>query len=111
MNLVEITSKKEWDGFVSILPYAQFCQSFTWGELQASQGHDVKRFFIQEENETLAAIQLIHQARMIVGGYWLAPRGPVGDLDKNVMELFATKLELPKNLFIRVEPPEIGLKI
>lgn len=103
MNHVEITSRKEWDAFVSALPYAQFAQSWAWGEFQASLGRDVKRFFIND-GENVAAIQLIHQPRALVGGYWLAPRGPVGRIDERLMKFLEKELDLPRGLFIRFEP-------
>ena len=117
MNLVEITSQKEWDAFVSTLPYAQFTQSFTWGELQVSQGHDVKRFFIHDGKENIAAIQLVKQARAVISGYWIAPRGPVFALPlakgekEGVLKWLAENLDLPNAMFIRFEPLDGSLKL
>ncbi|MEI7512041.1 MAG: peptidoglycan bridge formation glycyltransferase FemA/FemB family protein [Candidatus Uhrbacteria bacterium] len=113
MNLVEITSQKEWDAFVSALPYAQFTQSWAWGELQASLNREVKRYFIvgAHGNEPDAAIQLIHQPRAIVGGYWLAPRGPVGQIDAKLLGFLEKELVLPNGVFVRVEPLTSSAKI
>jgi lipid II:glycine glycyltransferase (peptidoglycan interpeptide bridge formation enzyme) len=113
MNHVEIASQKEWDGYVSALPYAQFTQSWIWGEFQAfrARSHAPKRYFFQERGVVHAAIQLIHQPRMFVGGYWLAPRGPVGNVNKEVLERLEKNLNLPHSLFIRVEPLSGSLKM
>lgn len=111
MNLVEITSQNEWDGFVSGLAYAQFAQSWVWGELQIDSKREVKRFFIYDGRENVAAIQLIHAPRAFVGGYWHAARGPVGRIDEKLMKFLEKELDLPRGLFIRVEPPIRSLKM
>ncbi len=105
MKLIEIASQKEWDAYVSSLPYAQFTQSWAWGEFQQSLGKRVKRFFVHD-GKTVAAIQLIHQPRRLVGGYWLAPRGPVGEVNEKLMTFLAQELpsRLGRSLFIRFEP-------
>src|SRR5690349_62783 len=104
MNLVEITSQKDWDSLVSSLPYAQFTQSFAWGELQAAMGRDVRRYFIHDGSANAAAIQLIKQARAVISGYWIAPRGPVGKINAALMKFLEKALDLPNAMFIRVEP-------
>lgn len=108
MTLIEVTSQEHWDAFVSSLTYAQFTQSWAWGEFQASVGHDVVRVFVLEDgaelHAPLAAVQLIHQPRPLVGGYWLAPRGPVGRLNQGVLDFLVDNLHLPKSVFVRFEP-------
>lgn len=106
------STKQEWDDFVSALPYTQFTQSWGWGELQKSVGRNVERYFVvsDEGPVPIAAVQLMHQARPVVGGYWLAPRGPVfaSPLDQGakeaVMDFLARELVLPNGLFVRLEP-------
>ncbi|MCK9361420.1 peptidoglycan bridge formation glycyltransferase FemA/FemB family protein [Patescibacteria group bacterium] len=115
MTIIQVTSQELWDAFVSSLPYAQFTQSWAWGEFQSSIGREVVRIFILNDSEDLqsplAAAQFIHQPRPLVGGYWLAPRGPVfsQDLSKEeheeVLRTLMGQLSLPQSLFIRVEPP------
>lgn len=109
MKFVEVATQKEWDGFVSSLSYAQFTQSWAWGEFQKSLGKNVKRFFVIPAKAGIhpaAAVQLIHQPRRMVGGYWLAPRGPVGTVNERVMKFLAQELpaHLGRSLFIRLEP-------
>ncbi|HVM90601.1 MAG TPA: peptidoglycan bridge formation glycyltransferase FemA/FemB family protein [Verrucomicrobiae bacterium] len=104
MKMTEGRDQKTWDAFVSALPYAQFTQSWAWGELQRSLGRQPRRFLLGN-----AACQLIHMPRFGVSGYWLAPRGPVfaSTLTKEgqaeVLSALA-ELALPRSLFTRVEP-------
>ncbi|MEK7473563.1 MAG: peptidoglycan bridge formation glycyltransferase FemA/FemB family protein [Patescibacteria group bacterium] len=115
MILAHPSSQQEWDEFVSGLAYTQFTQSWAWGELQKSVGRNVERYFIakDESSEPVAALQLVHMARPFVGGYWLAPRGPVfgaGDKEQRaessiqILEFLAEELALPAGVFIRLEP-------
>lgn len=116
MILAHPSSQQEWDAFVSGLSYAQFTQSWAWGELQKSVGREVVRYFVapDEGAEPVAAVQLVHQTRPIVGGYWLAPRGPVfaSGLEQatkeSVLAFLADELALPAGLFVRLEPQLIG---
>ncbi len=110
MRLIEANEQVIWDDFVSGLPYAQFTQSWIWGELQRSLGREPKRFFIHDEAEAVGAVQLMYQRRPLVGGYWLAPRGPVmlaslmtEESLKNSMTLLADAT-LPNSVFFRFEP-------
>ncbi|KAA0206744.1 peptidoglycan bridge formation glycyltransferase FemA/FemB family protein [Candidatus Uhrbacteria bacterium] len=112
MKLFHPNDQREWDDFVSALPYAQFTQSWAWGELQKSVGREVVRYFVASDEgaDPIAALQLIHQARPVVGGYWLAPRGPVfasgleQAIKEAVLDFLSRELQLPAGLFIRLEP-------
>lgn len=110
MKLVEVASRETWDAFVSALPYAQFTQSWAWGEFQQSLGKKIVRYSIMEGKNILAATQLIFQPKRLFGGYWLCPRGPVFALDlpeekkRKIMDFLAENLILPGGFFIRLEP-------
>jgi len=43
MHLIEVNDRATWDGFVASQPYAQFTQSWAWGEFQRSRGLAVRR--------------------------------------------------------------------
>lgn len=114
MKLVEIADQQRWDGFVSRLPYAQFLQSWAWGEFRVSRGSAVKRFFIQDDDRVRAAVMVEFRARRF-SGYWYAPRGPVfaaDATDDDKKHAFRALLEqLPqmpelrrRTLFWRFEP-------
>lgn len=110
MKLVEVTSRETWDAFVSALSYAQFTQSWAWGEFQQSLGKKIVRYSIVEGKNTLAATQIIFQPKRFFGGYWLCPRGPIFSRDlpeetkRKVMQFLSESLVLPGGFFIRLEP-------
>jgi lipid II:glycine glycyltransferase (peptidoglycan interpeptide bridge formation enzyme) len=110
----------EWDGFVGAQSWAQFEQSWDWGAFQESRGNIVRRFFLEERQTTVAAVQLIRYPRRFGLNYWFAPRGPifskevlgraastVGNLRKVLIELLEhlLKQDWPGySLFFRFEP-------
>ena len=103
MQLEPINDQSTWDAFVSAQPWASFQQSWHWGEFQKTQGHLVKRFFF---GPALAA-QFIYYKRRL-SGYWFCPRGPVGEVTRELFHSFLLQLDRtvkPKPFFFRVEPP------
>jgi lipid II:glycine glycyltransferase (peptidoglycan interpeptide bridge formation enzyme) len=119
MKLVEITDSHPWEAFQSNQLWAQFPQSWAWGEFRISRGQAVKRFaLIDDSGAWLAAAQLEYRPKKIVGGYWFAPRGPVlsshlrPEEKRNVFRAFVEQLQdlpLARWMFLRVEPPvELG---
>lgn len=78
MKLLFITTQDEWDEFQSAQPYAQFLQSWSWGEFRISQSSPVKRYALVDDAGTWrVAIQLEYRRRKFGLGYWFAARGPV----------------------------------
>ncbi|MBI5654119.1 peptidoglycan bridge formation glycyltransferase FemA/FemB family protein [Candidatus Uhrbacteria bacterium] len=78
MDLLEITSRPEWDDWQSAQTYAQFLQSWAWGEFRESRGSKVRRYALRDgAGEWLAALQLEYRKKKFGLGYWYAPRGPV----------------------------------
>lgn len=112
MQFREITNEKEWERALKAVSFRPFAQSFAWGEFQASLGKRVRRFFIEDGNEVMAAVQLIFEKRPFVGGYWFAPKGPVFVTEQSrkksesiLRELQAyAKKEWRDGVFLRVEP-------
>ncbi len=114
MTLIEIHNKEQWEPFVSKLPWAQFTQAWAWGEFQTSCGRKARRCIVMSGRgqESLAMIQLLFIPKPFVGGFWLAPRGPVFSPllanDGKAEVLSFLDQELPKvlagSLFIRCEP-------
>jgi peptidoglycan pentaglycine glycine transferase (the first glycine) len=78
MKLLEILDSHPWEVFQTNRPWAQFLQSWAWGEFRASRGVEVRRFaLIDDSGAWLAAAQMEFRPKRLVGGYWFAPRGPV----------------------------------
>ena len=115
MMLIEVTQTEAWEEFVAAQPFAQYPQSWIWGEFGQSQGKEVRRFALTKGGAWQAAIQLERRMRRFGMGYWFAPRGPVfssaipKDQRPQVMmklcELLVERKELRrKTLFWRFEP-------
>ncbi len=97
-HLTSITDQHVWDKTVSSCVYAQFTQSWMWGEFQRSQGRDVRRFFLEDiQGKPFVAMQLIRFVRHGFG-YWFAPRGPVF-FDRSVDGLVSSDAPLIRELF------------
>lgn len=78
MKLIEITERGLWDSFVKSQPYAQFTQSWAWGEFRKQQGCQIRRFIVMDTiGDWRAAIQLEKRQRRFGLSYWFAPRGPI----------------------------------
>lgn len=78
MKLIEITQAETWDAFVSAQAYAQFTQSWAWGEFRHKTGCEVRRFAVLDEiGDWRGAVQLEWRRRHFGLGYWFAPRGPI----------------------------------
>jgi len=112
MELREILTKEEWEDGLQSVSFCPFTQSFVWGEFQVSLGKSVKRLFVEEGTKTLAACQLVFERRPFVGGYWLAPKGPVfiGEAGLhhsvqiiNELKKYAQR-HLRSGVFLRIEP-------
>lgn len=119
MKLVEILESSVWETFQVSHPWAQFTQSWAWGEFRRTQGVRVKRFaLIEDTGEWLAAAQMEFRPRRFGVGYWFAPRGPVfsAHLDaERIRTVFSSFIELllkqnlEHALFWRFEPAvEVG---
>lgn len=114
MRLVEITEREPWERFHARHDWAQFTQSWAWGEFRATRGFRIRRFaLVDDTGEWLCAAQLEYHPKSLVGGYWFASRGPVfsSHLDADALrECFATFLKyleaqkLERSLFWRFEP-------
>lgn len=116
MKLLEITQSDAWEAFQASQPYAQFLQSWAWGEFRTSEGGRVRRFALADAKGAWSiAAQMEYRQRKFGTGYWFAARGPVfsssvPEADRAELMLeFCTKLcELSdlrrRTLFWRMEP-------
>lgn len=90
-------SDEEWDAIVSAFPYAQFAQSSAWKHLQEALGRNVIRV-----SDGKAFCQLAHVKKSI-GSFWLAKRGPVGEISEDFASQIAPLLP-GSPWFLRLEP-------
>jgi len=49
MKLLEITNREEWEAFQTRQPWAQFTQSWAWGEFRKNRGCAVRRFALVDD--------------------------------------------------------------
>jgi lipid II:glycine glycyltransferase (peptidoglycan interpeptide bridge formation enzyme) len=113
MKLLEIVDSHPWEAFQTGRTWAQFLQSWAWGDFRMSRGVQVKRFaLIDDSGAWLAAAQMEFRSKPVVGGYWFAPRGPVflsrlspADV-RSVFHAFAEQIPaaVPGAFFWRFEP-------
>lgn len=109
METKEITSKQEWEDFLTQCHQKTFLQSWNWGEFQHSLGYKIWRFGVYEK-ETLVAVALVIKHVAKRGSFLLVPHGPVTHTTqhKEIVEALKNKLvELAKEEkvdFIRISP-------
>lgn len=114
MKFIEITTPDTWDMFQRQHPWAQFTQSWTWGEFRRNSGCNVRRFaLLDDHGNWLLAAQLEYRKKMPGIGYWYAPRGPVfwserppGEDQDLLREFFhgLKDMDLRSAFFMRFEP-------
>jgi lipid II:glycine glycyltransferase (peptidoglycan interpeptide bridge formation enzyme) len=77
MNVQEITSQHELDGFIGSEPRSQFLQSWWWGEFQRQLPTPIIRLGVFDHERLLGSAQIIVRALPLGRQYWYMPRGPV----------------------------------
>ncbi len=119
MTLIDVRDASAWEAFMLRHSWAQFPQSWIWGEFRRARGLDVRRYaLVDEKGEWLAAVALEYRPKKLVGGYWFVPRGPVfaSTLDADGLRATFRELlekllreKLKRSLFWRFEPAiEVG---
>ena len=118
MKLIEVTGQESWEAFNASQPYAQFLQSWAWGEFRKAQGSAVRRFALSDDRGVwVAAIQLEERKRRFGFTYLFAPRGPVFSSNipvetrRDVLAQLCEALvpHIRNTMFLRMEPvSELG---
>lgn len=112
MEIKEVTSKTEWEGFLENCTEKTFLQSWNWGEFQISMGKKIWRFGIYEDGQ-LISVALVIKMTAKRGSFLLVPHGPVTksqitNYKLQILEILLSKLkELAKQEkadFIRISP-------
>ena len=111
MELREITSKDEWEGFLENCSEKTFLQSWNWGEFNQVMGSKIWRFGVYN-NEILVAVAFILKISARRGTFLFVPHGPafiegLAKMDKKeILELILLQLsdiaKEEKASFIRV---------
>lgn len=115
MQLIEATNREDWERFQVRQPWAQFTQSWVWGEFRIRRGCPVVRFALTDDDgKWLCAVQGEYRHKRLGLGYWFAARGPVFDVSvdsddyrKITEELLRSiygSVKIPRCLFWRMEP-------
>lgn len=108
MEIKEINSKSEWEGFLSSVKEKTFLQSWNWGEFQILQGNKIWRFGLYNQN-SLTGVALVEKISAKRGRFLFIPHGPIikGDKEVFLIELLKTLRDLAKKekaSFIRLSP-------
>jgi lipid II:glycine glycyltransferase (peptidoglycan interpeptide bridge formation enzyme) len=112
MFIKDIIDQQVWNSFFSNNGSCSFLQSWEWGELEKSQGHQVYRLGIYDKD--LATIALVIRIISKRGRFLLVPHGPIfkirnpkSEIQKYLAKLKDWLIELAKKencSFIRIAP-------
>lgn len=118
MKIITATQedKEKWNKFVAnnYPPVGAFMQTWEWGDFQKKMGRKTERYFVIDNQKTLALFTLIHQPIKFGLSYGYVPRGPVVSKDSSskrrilrIMRCIKSwaKEEHSKFVFLRLEPP------
>src|SRR3989338_3367454 len=115
MEIREIQSKGEWEGFLEGCKDKTFLQSWSWGEFQEMMREKIWRFGVFE-NKNLVSVALVVKVKAKRGTFLLIPHGPVTKISngqfliskQKVLEALLDKLkQIAKEKdagFIRINP-------
>lgn len=104
MSVKPITSQTEYESFLAAHG-GSFLQSWSWGEFQKTQDHQILRFAVEENNSIKLVAQFIEQTIPYLNGKYLyCAYGPVGDMSLLSQLITELKKQFPEYWFIRLEP-------
>ncbi len=107
MGLVLVKDKNQWDKFISGQPFAQFLQSWAWGEFQSAYCRRVWRVGLEENGRLVAGGQFIEHYLGLGMAYLYSPRGPIGNLPlTETINFLKDKTSTYGELFLRLEPTD-----
>ncbi|MEK7562133.1 MAG: peptidoglycan bridge formation glycyltransferase FemA/FemB family protein [Patescibacteria group bacterium] len=100
MEIREVTSKEEWEGFLQNCVEKTFLQSWSWGDFNVAMGSKIWRYGVFYNNN-LAGVALIIKVSARRGTFLFVPHGPV--IKENLefaekKEIMQSFLELLKQL-------------
>lgn len=77
MNIKEISSKSEWETFVTAQSEFSFLHSWNWGEFQKALGNKIWRLGIYRGMTLPGAVALIVKVKAKRGSFLFCPHGPL----------------------------------
>lgn len=108
MEIREIQSKEQWEGFLLATQEKTFLHSWNWGEFQEQMRGKIWRLGLFEGEKLYAVAQIVRVSAKR-GIFLLVPHGPIGEERKEeVLRILVEKLKMLANKeganFIRMNP-------
>lgn len=111
MQIIQITNREQWDGFVGMQPQAQFAQSWEWADFQSRQAGRAWRIGVIEDGQLLAVAKVVKKPLFLGQSYFYCDRGPIfkdNSWSTQAGRLLFAELEnlarAEKAVFLRLDP-------
>lgn len=105
MEVGIIKNLDEWNK-VTLRLNIPFAQSWQWGDILIAEGKEVERLAVEKDGVVVVVAQVVYLPLVFGWRYAFCPKGPVGELNAEVMELFSKYFKTKKVLFWRIEPEQ-----
>ena len=105
MQVKTIQNLDEWNKVASRLNIP-FAQSWQWGDILITEGKNVERLTIEKDGAVVTAAQVVYLSLIFGWHYVFCPKGPVGELNVEVLDIFVEYFKTKKVLFWRIEPAQ-----
>ncbi len=110
MEVAEISSKSEWEGFVIKNNPDSFLHSWNWGEFNRNSGEKIWRLRLRDEGK-LEAVALVIKVKARRGTFLFVPQGPIvaggvsgGKIIRALRDYLVRLGKEEKAAFIRISP-------
>ncbi len=103
MEVRAVQNLNEWSKIISRFSIP-FAQSWQWGEILIAERKNVERLVVEKNGVVVVVAQVAYLPLIFGWRYAFCPKGPVGDLSIEVLEIFSDYFKTKKVLFWRIEP-------
>lgn len=103
MEVKKIQNINKWNEAV-LFPNIPFAQSWQWGDILIAEGKEVERLEVENDGAVVAVAQVVYLPLFFGWRYAFCPKGPVGELSAEVLDMFSEYFKTKKVLFWRIEP-------
>jgi len=108
-EIITVTDRKQWDGFVANRPESNFLQSFSYGEFHERLGWPIVRRAVTDEKGQIVAAYTGYREPARRGAHLAIPGGPLFDwsdkkLAKVIIDDIASEARRHKCVFARIRP-------